>query len=93
LAAALAASSIPVLAPKKRKVGVVMTEEEKRERNRVSALKYRLKQRVGADVTEDRVEVLERENQLLHFSIMKEKQSIAELRQLLIKHGLLPAAS
>ena len=91
VALAVASASLPVLPPKKRKVGVVMTEEEKRERNRVSALKYRMKQRVGADVTEDKVGELEHENQMLHFSIMKEKQTIAELRQLLIRHGVLPA--
>lgn len=81
-------TEIPTMPPKKRVVGVVMDDEERRERNRLSALKYRQKRRNGAFVTEDRIEELERENQLLHFEVMKEKQALAELRALMIKHGL-----
>ena len=84
-----ASQLLPALPKKRRKVGVVMTEEERRERNRVSALKYRLKQRFDADGTEGRAEKLERENQLLMYSIMKEKQTIAELRDILAKHGII----
>lgn len=66
-----------------------MPEEEKKERNKIAAQKYRYKLRVEAVGTEVRVTELEKENDALYLAIKREKDIIAKLRYTLLQHGFI----
>jgi len=80
---------VSTLPPRKRKLGEVMPEEEKKERNKIAAQKYRYKLRVEAVGTEVRVTELEKENDALYLAIKREKDIIAKLRYTLLQHGFI----
>jgi len=73
--------------------GSILTEEERKERNKIAAQKYRQKCREQASSAEIRSNELAEEQKILLLQIAQEREKIREIRELLQKHNLLPVSA
>jgi len=81
--------SVPKKSPSPPPSGT-LTDEERKERNKIAAQKYRQKCREQATDAQSKCNELLEEQKMLKMSIEQERGKITEIRELLTKHGLLP---